>query len=399
MRENRTIARAFSLVLISSFCLLLFLPKLSFALAQNVAISSKGSIVYDQTSVLVLRSINIDSLEAEGGDYNNPQFIADHTDLYDTWDYQGDLVSKIHAIRPDLKVIIYRNVRAVYTKTGETAKWLLKDGNGNYIYNLAYPDEYFLVDIGNPEYQDYVANWVKTQIDQYGFDGVFADWGIDAGSGLTYSLSGHAINPRTGVLYTTEEWVNGTIATAKKIKATIGSKLYVGNGINDGNKWLYAKETYLRFFDLPIDGLMAEGCFTPSQSESSWKNSLDFMVWLQDNFLSSRANGVFLPACGEATNDEQTKFLFSSCLLGIKDFSKNYPWMNGVTCSNYTQSLFRIDIGIPKGDYYVVDGTHVYARDFTRGKVLVNPTSDTYIVEVSGQSITMLPQTGTLLTL
>jgi len=352
------------------------------------------------SSVLVLRSIGIDSLSEEGGDYNNAQFIADHTDLYDTWYYQGGLVPQIHAIRPDLKVIIYRNVRAVYTTGGDTTKWLLKDANGNYIYSLAYPGKYFLCDIENPEYQDYVATWVKTQIDTYGFDGVFADWGIDNGGGLTYGLSGHAINPRTGKLYTTEEWVAGTLSIAQKIKAKIGSKLYVGNGINDGTKWLYDKDTYLKFLNLPIDGLMAEGCFTLDQSETSWKNSLDFVVWLQDNFLAKRANGVFLPVCWlkGATND-QIKYLFCSCLLGIKDFSKNHLWMNHVTCSDYTQSLFKIDLGTPQGDYYVIAGTHVYARDFTRVKVLVNPTSNTYKVEVGGQSITVLPQTGTILSL
>jgi hypothetical protein len=350
------------------------------------------------SSVSVHRSVGIDSLSEEGGDYYNAQFIADHTDLYDTWYYQGDLVPKIHAIRPDLKVIVYRNVRAVYTTSGETAKWLLKDANGNYIYSLDYPDKYFLCDIGNPEYQDYVANWVKAQIDTYGFDGVFADWGIDAGGGLTYGLSGHAVNPRTGALYTEGDWVQGTLEIAQKIKAKIGSKLYIGNGINDGDKWLGLKSTYVRFLELPIDGLMAEGCFTLGQGESSWKNSLDFMVWLQDNFLAKRANGVFLPVCWlRGATNEQTKYLYCSCLLGIKDFSKNYLWMNEVTCSDYTQSLFKIEIGAPEGDYYVIQGTHVYARDFTKAKVLVNPTSNTYTVEINGQTITMPPQTGTTL--
>jgi hypothetical protein len=353
----------------------------------------------ETSSALVLKSIGIDNLIEEGGDYENAQFIAEHTDLYDTWYYQGDLVQEIHAIRPDLKVVVYCKVRAVYTTGGETAKWLLKDQNGSYIYSLAYPDSYFLADIGDLEYQDYVASWIKSQIDQYGFDGVFADWGVDAGGGLEYELSGHAVNPRSGKLYTTEEWVNGTLTMAKKIKMKIGSKLYVGNGIHDGDKWLRNKETYLKFFDLPIDGLMAEGCFTLSQNESSWKNSLDFMVWVQDNFLSNRANGVFLPICElRGATNEQIKYLFCSCLLGVRDFSKNYLWMSGVTCSKYTQDLFKIDLGTPEGEYYVLQD-YVYARNFTKAKVLVNPTSNTYTVEVNGQSITMLPQTGTIINL
>ena len=359
------------------------------------------TIYEEQTpSVVALRSIGIDSLVNEGGDYENAQFIADHTDLYDTWWYQGNLVDEIHSIRPDLKVIIYRNVRAVYNTGGETSQWLLKDSSGNYIYSLAYPGKYFLCDIGNTEYQDYVANWVKNQCDEHGFDGVFADWGIDAGAGLTYGLSGHAINPRTGEPYTREEWVEGTLAIAQKIKAKIGSKLYVGNGIHDGNKWFYARDTYMRFLNLPIDGLMAEGLFTPTMSEDSWKKSLDFMVWLQDNFLARRSNGVFLPVCDlRGATNEQVKYLFCSSLLGIKDFSKNYLWMTRVTCSSYTQSLFEIDLGIPEGDYYLVGETRIYAREFTKARVYVNPTSSTYTVEVNGESLTILPRTGEIVSL
>jgi hypothetical protein len=72
--------------------------------------------------------------------------------------------------------------------------------------------------------------------------------------------------------------------------------------------------------------------------------------------------------------------------------------MSGVTCSNYTQDLFKIDLGTPEGEYYVLQD-YVYARNFTKAKVLVNPTSNTYTVEVNGQSITMLPQTGTIINL
>ena len=44
------------------------------------------------------------------------------------------------------------------------------------------------------------------------------------------------------------------------------------------------------------------------------------------------------------------------------------------------QNLFKTDLGVPKGNYYVIEGTHVYERDFSKVKVLVNPTNDNYTV-------------------
>ena len=57
--------------------------------------------------------------------------------------------------------------------------WLLRDGEGNLVYNPSYPSIY-MVDIGNVEYQQWVANWIKEPLIQYDFDGVFTDNGFNA---------------------------------------------------------------------------------------------------------------------------------------------------------------------------------------------------------------------------
>ena len=75
---------------------------------------------------------------------------------------------------------------------------------------------------------------------------------------------------------------------------------------------------------------------------------------------------------------------------------------------DYPQSLFQIDLGSPLAAYYRVEATHVYARDFSKVKVLVNPTYDTYLVNLDGHyetfdgvkvtsPITIAPHTGIIL--
>jgi len=48
------------------------------------------------------------------------------------------------------------------------------------------------------------------------------------------------------------------------------------------------------------------------------------------------------------------------------------------------QPLFDVNIGVPLNDYSMIEGSHVYAREFSNAKVLVNPTSDSYVIDLPG---------------
>ena len=50
---------------------------------------------------------------------------------------------------------------------------------------------------------------------------------------------------------------------------------------------------------------------------------------------------------------------------------------------NYPQSLFKINSYNPLNAYYMIEETRVYARDFAKVKVLVNPTYDSYSVTLN----------------
>jgi hypothetical protein len=307
----------------------------------------------------------------------------------------------------------------------------LKNSTGDLVYSTTFPTDYF-VDIGNPEYQDWVAEWISNITSVTGgFDGVFADVSLATSAGENYyDASSKPINPRTGKEFTDEEVVNYFIQLMNRVKNKIGSKVYIPNGIFQGERFFdpILHDGYMKILnETKIDGFMSEALFNVAwytrtepyvwewnwYSEDKWKMSLDFVVWIQDNFLTS--NKLYLPygLCGsygftiELNSEQVAKFVFASLLLGIKK-SQNYLFLaGGCTLEDYSQKLYNIDLGYPLEDYYRIEGTHVYTRDFSKVKALVNPTNSIYTVPLGknyktleGQivsSITMNNHTGEIL--
>lgn len=402
---------------VSSGVLCLVLINCAFALTQQDSIiQTGGTIIYPPK---ILRADNVYGLSE--ADRNNATKIAENLDLYITWTWQGQMVNELHSLKPSMKVLVYRNVRVIYKihapdewKLALANNWVLKDANGNMIYCTVWPENY-MVDIGSSSYQDFVVNWIKNALDTYGFDGVWADYGLEYGV-PTWAMTGHPINPRTGQLYTDDEWINDLITLINKIKNATGSKLYVGNGIHTGSKWLWSRGNYEKVLNQSrIDGFMSEGLFTASSwnlslpsswySEEQWKQSLDFLVWIQNNFLTS-SNKLYM-AWSYSHSDQESTFIITSFLLGVDKFHQNYVTPSKQMMTDYVKRLANIEIGVPTESYHIVEGTHVYERDFTRVKVLVNPSSDPYVVSLEKayetlegevvSSVTVNPHTGTVL--
>jgi hypothetical protein len=360
----------------------------------------------------------------------SPSLYAEKADMYMCHIEKASKIQQIHQIRPDLICLIYRNIRAVYQRTPDELQmfrdngWILKDANGTEITSDVFG--YYIVDVGNPDYQTWVANWTKTNLDKYGADGVFLDNCLPSTEIMWSTSPGPPINPRTGEPYTSEEFRDAVISLVNKVKDVIGSKLVIGNGIFDGSRF-FSDYRHQYYVDLllksKIDGIESEGWLSSIDSaewysEDKWLNSIKFVVWLENNFL--KEGKMFLPVCQNAepyneqgptlpencTKEQYALYCFCSLLLAVKS---NSHYMNfGYYISDYVDSLFDIQLGSPQNSYYLVQGTHVYSRDFSKIKVLVNPTNQSYQVSLSGQyetldgqpvtsPITVNPHTGILL--
>jgi hypothetical protein len=326
-------------------------------------------------------------------------------------------VQQIHALRPDLICLLYRNMREVYQSSDEFQLFLdhngiLKDAYGNLIHSAVYTSNW-IVDPGNPDYQQWVANWIKSYLDKYGFNGVMLDNCLPSNEYMWNTAPGPPINPRTGKPWTSDEFNQAVIALVNKVKDTVGDRLVVGNGIftgrffNDPSRQQHYVNLLLRS---KIDGIMSEGLFSDLDSadwysEQDWLDSVNFVVWLENNFLSR--GKLFLPLCENAdptdgsgpvlpagcTKEQYVTYCFSSLLLpGAETNGTHYLNLGLYMLEDYPQSLFRFDLGSPLGAYYTVQGTHVYARDFSNVKVLVNPTYQTYSIDLDGNYTTLKGQ-------
>ena len=393
---------------------------------QNI--SAHGAIVYPLNNILIYRADSKSGFSYE--ESRNASLLADNLDMYTTKYYpsQGETVKQIHQKNPNTKCLLYRNMRTIYNYSAEwqTALengWLLRDSSDALIYSTRYPENY-MVDIGNQEYRDFIVQWLNNYFDLYHFDGVFADNCLAAWSTeWWWGVTAQPINPRTGELYTTEELLNNEISFINYVKDRIGNKLWISNGIFHGHRFFKRQDNYMRVLtETSIDGFMSEGLFNTGSShtgsnehysEEKWKKSVDFVAWLQDNWLNQPGK-IFCPhgRClpqhlpVDCTQEQTATFVFSSLLLGVNR-SQNYLSLQGAMLLDEVQNLFKINLGIPKGNYYLIEGTHVYARDFTKIKVLVNPTDQPYSVYLDGyyetlegqivSSVNAKPHTGLIL--
>jgi hypothetical protein len=325
-------------------------------------------------------------------------------------------MNQVHALNPNYKFLVYRNVMSIYSfwpdewNYAKSQGWLLKDINGNYVTE-SWTSNY-MVDITNQSYQRWLGARLQLWLNQYpAFDGVMADNALkysarefDAG-GMT-----RPINPRTGTYFTDTEILDGCAGILNAVIDAIGtSKLLMPNGIWNGaiwwNTWPGGDNYRYVLSKVPrLNCLASEGAFMANgqwYSESEWKNSIDFVAWVQDNFLSGYNERYFSGSCTSsrlpsgATSEQVIEYGFASMLLSIKysspqnnidfgiDFSQNPNLLR------FVQKLRSVDMIQPLGDYYKITSTAVYARDFVNGKVLINPTGVSYTVTLDGSYTTI----------
>jgi hypothetical protein len=97
-----------------------------------------------------------------------------------------------------------------------------------------------------------------------------------------------------------------------------------------------------------------------------------------------------------------------SHLLGLEGPNDHYSMSGYRNFQFFEGTIFdEGDIGSPTESYHIISGTHVYEREFTTSKVLVNPTYSSYNINLGGtyktingntvSTITVPPHTGMIL--
>jgi len=300
--------------------------------------------------------------------------------------------------------------------------WFLKNSGGNYIHRKSNSEmdgkRAFVMDPGNPGWRDWLSGKDK-QFTDYGFDGIFQDLVTPI-----YWISGwdsYPVNPRTGQQYTNAQWRHDLIGLMSTVKQKLGNKLLIFNGLNTGNEY-YGNNDPDPLDSSSADGLMIEGFIrwvsdplSSYRSETNWKKDVDLLAKV------SAANKIIMVNTGVSGSPpyEQTeriaRYFVSSYLLGLNGSSVfphfiagNYPPDTGLP--DYYEKdipLYHLQVGDAEAPYYYEN--NLYQRNFTNGKVLVNPTDtgQSYSVDLGAyykdpdgnivRTITLASKTGTIL--
>ncbi|HLN45509.1 MAG TPA: putative glycoside hydrolase [Candidatus Sulfotelmatobacter sp.] len=352
--------------------------------------------------------------------------IALSTDIWSGHYDALPFIIELRTLNPNMSFLLYRNIRTVwgpnqlweYNSTELQlfirSGWVLKDASRN----LVVDGNGYLVDVGNKAYQSWLAQWLKSYIEQYGANGAFLDNCL-ASTEILWGINQAPINPRTGMVWTDQEWHAAIVSLVNEVKAALGNKKYVvGNGIFNGANWNNRLQSYQGLLlNSSIDGIMCEGWISDYSpfwyDELTWKESIDMAVWINNNFLSKSGKFFFALSYNAAqgsvptgaTPEQHTLFSYASLLLAASNDGNSLSY-GSYLMNNYTQNLFKLDVGAPVNSYSIIPNTHIYTRDFTNVKVLVNPTDVTYSVDLYKQyfldgsslsSLTVQPHTGIIL--
>jgi len=356
-----------------------------------------------------------------GSRASDGSYVASITDMYFCWPWHSGVIEDMHSLNPISQVLVYYDFMNIPSGTSfyEQAldnNWILRNEEGEIIYAKTYPENK-VADRGSPSYRQYVADWVRDKI-QMGFDGVFADNAIQVYPPTAWTISELPVNPRTGQLYTGQEWFDDTQGFINFIKNAVPEAQMVCNGMLFNGRSYYRDQTLYQAYlaTANIDTVFIEGMFNnfgTIYSETDWKKSIDLIIWFQEHFLTTLDKSLVIWSQAKAIpaefdRDEMTRFIFTSSLLGISLTEKNYISPHGNMETGITQNLYQIELGTPTENYHIIPGTHIYERNYSKVKILVNPTNTEYTIGLDGEytdlngntisSISMPAYTGTILT-
>ncbi len=324
--------------------------------------------------------------------------------------------TEVKKYNPDAKIFLYRNLRDVWNKNStyeynaeelelfERNGWILKDSAGNYVRS---GDDAFLVDVGNPDYRVWVAQWLKNYTIAYNVSGVWLDNCFTSREMLWGPIIGAPVNPRTGNEWTDQEFFDATVAIVNTVKSVLGPNVYVmGNGIYNGNNWVNRKVWYQGLMlNSSLDVIMSEawiGNYSNKgwDNETVWLRSMDMAVWINKNFLS-KGNKIFVPLIYNPTrnlvpdgnNEKYALYTYASMLLAAY-YDGNSLGYGSYFLNQELQTLFKTNVGVPLTEYAIIPSTHVYSREFSLAKVYVNPSEMGYLVD----GFWMEPYSGKIVT-
>lgn len=334
---------------------------------------------------------------ADYGSYTNSNrtFIANHADAVVSGTGTIDIAG-LKNIHPAMKVFGYWNAlfryesdtlgltENMYFHDPATGAKIQKDAPGTVF------DGMWMMDPSSTAWRQYSIEAIKNSL-KVGFDGIHLDEAIGNLTNPIWRFRNYTAVP---AWYDTTAWNSAVQEYVDAIKTAISPGLVIFNGLNELPEFLEAN--YLAV----CDGAVMEGFVyntlwagTPP-SESEWVARMDAYLSVPEHKL------VTCVAQGSKHDVDGRMFSFTSYLLGVNanrlfyyNFASHYD-----TLSYFPE--WQIDLGAPLDTFASVSGyfnaaDRIYERNFSGGKVLVNPSeSRQHTVSFRGTPYRVMPAGG-----
>ena len=316
-------------------------------------------------------------------DFNDADipFIASHFSIIDTYLSKAKQIQKIKKLNPLFKAIYYKD--SLTHREGASEDWYVHDAKtGSRLVNKDWG--WFLMGIGKQSYRISLANSVKNSLaNNPVFDGVFLDdvWG-SVSSDRFYREG----TKETGVIPqpVINSWRENMKLLLSEIKTAIGNKLLI---INTG---AYNTD-YLALSDGQMYEAFCHANWQPfGEYYSNWSQVLDKMI------EGSKLGKIYLAQSGiiDGATDSQIKntqrYCFAMFLLGANERSFFYfkPSMKYQGVTYFPE--WDIDLGAPIKNYQTRAGTPLFEREYSKGLVLINPSSESVQVNFGTKYMTLI---------
>jgi len=294
-------------------------------------------------------------------------FIASHFEIINSILSKANQIQNIKSINSSCKAIFYDN--ALTHKDGAARNWYVRDAQtGSRLVNKDWG--WYLMDIGNLTYRTSLANSIKNSLTTNPvFDGVFLDdvWPAGAISSDRFYREGtkdKAVLPQHVIRY----WQDNMKLLLIQIKMAIGKKLLI---INTGAFNI----DFLVFSDGQMYEAFCHANWQPfGEYYPNWRGVLDKMIVVSNSGKIYLARSGIQKTVADFETNKTARYCFAMFLLGANSNSYFYfaKRPRGVT---YFPE-WDVDIGSPVEDYHGRTGTPLFEREYSKGLVLINPSSE-----------------------
>jgi hypothetical protein len=339
-------------------------------------------------------------------DANAFPLLAAHERTYDGH------VAAMHNANRDVIVLTYIN--AAYAEAGKAStypeSWFAHDAAGNRVKSTYFGN--YVMDVSNPQWWNNRADKCATLIAGNDYDGCLLDL-IGTGPLVAGQSTATPVNPTTGVKWTYAQWMTQTSKLADRVESRIPSAVIYGNGLGSGYRYYKTPGATSVLFN-SLDGMMAE-VFVRSakdnvntyRNETMWKQDVDMLV-----DAANRRKTIFVTTklwINTTTTQRNTwhQYALATFLLGASG-DAYFTFLHDQDTPTATHPWWDLNIGTPTAKY-TKTSSGIYQRNYTNGRVLVNPTTTNRTItigngwrDLSGNTvnttITLKPHTAKILT-